>query len=316
MKLNEIVNKTNICAIGNVDYEVDGIAPALLAGKNEIAIAFNDWEIANTVAEVVLTDIMLKKTTKTLLVPMASVYEAAVELAHMFVKLGFYADYSKTVDYKISSKLVRFGPRCKIAKTARIESFSTIGANVTIGENVCIGENVSIGSDVKIGDNVIINAGAKIASPPFYQYGNRRYNDFFGLGTVLIDNNVSIGVNSIIQRGTFSHTIIGANTAIGDLVIVGHDVSVGDNCLISTKTGIGGGAKLEDEVSVYGQCAINNNVIIGKGAIVKADTSVWKNVAAHTIVSGRYGREHKNELMLQAKLRAIAKGGLKNGRLL
>lgn len=308
--LKDLTGDGNFSVTGGSDNpQLTGIAPAMLADKDEIAIAYNKREIKNTKARVILTKPVLYRTEgKLLLFSTQSVGEAAVELAKLFIAAGVYSDYSKPLEYTIDSNLVRYGQNCLIAETAHIESFVSIGDNAVIGDNCYIGENVTIGSDVVIGNDVVLKPGCRIGTPAFYYYSSPQKKLFSGIGTVIIGDGVSIGTNTVIQRGGFSNTVIGDGTAIGDLVMVGHDVVIGDNCLIVSQSGIAGGASLEDNVRIYGQCGISEKVCIGKGVKVHGKTAVWKDVPAGMVISGAYGREYKRELRINRLLEKMIPG--------
>lgn len=307
MILKDLVSNKKYCYSGDGDIDIQGITFADCASEDEIAIALTEREIDNTKAKVVLTSLPVQRTDKIILFTVYGIYEAAVELAERLIEAGYYPDYRLPASYTLTKDLVRIGKDCHIADNARIEGFTTIGDNVIIGENTWIGENVSIGSDVIIGSGCIIKAGAKIGSPSFFTYREDAPCTFAGIGTVILSDNVSVGVNSVIQRGTFSNTIVENDTSIGDLVVIGHDVSLGEHCLIVSMTGISGGVSTEKNVRVYGHSCVAENLHIGRNAVILGNSAVWRDVSAGDVISGLYGREHKEEIKLAAVLRRMAK---------
>ncbi|MBR3746498.1 MAG: UDP-3-O-(3-hydroxymyristoyl)glucosamine N-acyltransferase, partial [Selenomonadaceae bacterium] len=116
---------------------------------------------------------------------------------------------------------------------------------------------------------------------------------------------VEIGSNTVIQRGTFSDTIIGAGTIIGNLVELAHDVKIGEDCLIVSQVGICGNVTIGKRVQIFGQAGISNWVTIGDDAIVLAKSLVTKNIRAGQKVSGMFAREHRDELKHLAKLKKV-----------
>jgi len=308
MILQEVLLEAGLVPPKNSNIDVSGISTVKYADSDEIAVAFRYCDVATAKTNIVLTDINLTERDKLLIFPVTSVFESAVSIARVFIKHGVYPDYNDICRYKIDGNMVRWGEDCNIGYGTRIDSFSEIGSNVSIGNNTIIESNVYIGSGTVIGDNVIIRHGARISSNPFNFYGETAYNNYPGIGNVIIGNNVIIGTNTVIQRGTFADTVIESETAIGDLVVIGHDVYIGHNCLIVSATGISGNVTVEDNVKIYGQCGINNFVTIKKGAVIMGKSSVIKDIPARSIISGNYGRTHKDELRLQAKMRRLIKG--------
>lgn len=297
------------------DCDISGVAYARQAKENEIAIARCDEEIKLTAASVVLTELTMIDTNKQLLFPFDSLYEVAVVLAELFVAFNYYPDYSKMPEYKLINGN-RIGHNCRISDTAVMGGFVSIGNDVVIGDRCVIEDSVFIGSGSVIGDDVYIRSGSRIGVSPFFQYGSNRYNRFSGLGKVIIGDQVSIGANSVIERGTFADTIIGTDVAIGHNVIIGHDSIVGAHSLIVTNTAMAGEVVIEKNVKIYGCCNINNNVTISHGSIIKGASNVWKDVASGEVISGCYGRRHAEELKIQAKLRRLILGGKRNGWML
>ncbi|RZK36159.1 MAG: hypothetical protein EOO61_10820, partial [Hymenobacter sp.] len=99
-------------------------------------------------------------------------------------------------------------------------------------------------------------------------------------GRVVIEDFVEIGANCTIDRGVTADTLIGAGTKIDNLVHIGHDVTVGKNCLIAAQVGIAGATVLEDEVILWGQVGVNKTITLGKGVEVLGQSGVTKSLPA------------------------------------
>ena len=133
----------------------------------------------------------------------------------------------------------------RIGKNCEIGSFVKIGPGVSIGDNCLIGDNVSV-YYAKISNNVKIYQGVKIGGEGF---GFIAKKDFFKkipqLGRVIIDENVEIGCNSTIDRGSIGDTVIRKkNTMIDNLVHIAHNVKIGENSIIAAMTGISGSTEI------------------------------------------------------------------------
>lgn len=175
-----------------------------------------------------------------------------------------------------------------------IGAFATIGRNTSIGEGtsiaegVRVGNNVTIGRDcfihpncviydgVEIGDRCVIHSGAVIGADGFgYVKGSDgSYQKFPQIGRVLIGNDVEIGANSCIDRGSLGDTTIGDGTKLDNLVQVAHNVSIGQNVVIAAQTGISGSCVIEDNCVIGGQVGIGDHATIKTGAVIGSQAGV------------------------------------------
>ena len=172
------------------------------------------------------------------------------------------------------------GPAAQIGRGTRIGANTVIGPGVTIGRDCEIAPNVTIGFAL-IGDRVRIAAGAVIGEPGFgATAGPRGLIDIPQLGRVIIQDGVSIGANTAIDRGAFDDTVIGENTKIDNLVQIAHNVRVGRNCVIAGQTGISGSVTIGDGVQFGGQTGVADHLTIGAGARVGAGAGVMRNIPA------------------------------------
>ena len=147
---------------------------------------------------------------------------------------------------------------------------------VTIGNNVVIHANTVIKEGTVIGDNVTIDSNNSIGNYSFeYMAGKQhRYERVESVGRVIINDNVEIGCNNTIDRGTFGDTIIGAGTKIDNLVQIGHDCKIGKDCLLVSQTGFAGHTMLGDNVIVHGQAGTAGNLSIGSNSVIKAKSGI------------------------------------------
>lgn len=153
-----------------------------------------------------------------------------------------------------------------------------IGNRVRIGSNCIIHPNVVIMDHCVVGDHVIIQPGTVIGSDAFYynKKTNREvhYKKMLSCGRVVIEDHVEIGANCTIDRGVTGDTVIGAGTKIDNLVHIGHDTTVGRNCLFAAQVGIAGATIIEDDVILWGQVGVSKTLTVGKGAEVYAQSGV------------------------------------------
>lgn len=161
---------------------------------------------------------------------------------------------------------------------------AVIGNNVQIGENCVIYPNAVIMDHTVIGNNVIIQAGTVIGADAFYYNKKMDRPVYFkkmqSCGRVVIEDFVEIGANCTIDRGVTADTVVGAGTKMDNLVHIGHDVTIGKNCLLAGQVGIAGATVLEDEVILWGQVGVNKTITIGKGAEIMAQSGVSNSLPA------------------------------------
>jgi UDP-3-O-[3-hydroxymyristoyl] glucosamine N-acyltransferase len=153
-----------------------------------------------------------------------------------------------------------------------------IGKGVKIGDNCIIHPNVTLMDYTEIGDNVIIQSGTVIGSDAFY-YNTKKNRDVWykkmqSCGNVIIEDNVEIGANCTIDRGVTASTRVGKGTKMDNLVHIGHDTNVGQNCLFAAQVGIAGACIIEEGVVLWGQVGVSKTLTIGANAIVNAQSGV------------------------------------------
>ena len=181
---------------------------------------------------------------------------------------------------------VEVGHGAVIGEGAQIGAGTTIGAGAVIGPGVAIGRDCSIGATSVIhfsliGDRVRILAGAKIGEAGFgVTVGPKGLMDIPQLGRVILQDGVTVGAGSCIDRGAYNDTTVGENTKIDNLVQIGHNVTLGRNCVLAGQVGIAGSVTVEDGVQFGGRCGVADHLHIGAGARVAAASVVAKNVPA------------------------------------
>lgn len=178
------------------------------------------------------------------------------------------------------------GPGAVVGSGAQIGRGTVIGPNSVVGPGVAIGRDCEISANVTIGfaligDRVRILAGAVIGEPGFgATAGPAGLIDIPQLGRVIIQDGVTIGANTCIDRGAFDDTVIGENTKIDNLVQIAHNVRVGRNCAMAAHTGISGTVIIGDGVQFGGRAGVADHVSIGDGARVGAASGVMKDIPA------------------------------------
>ena len=300
MKISELTKLCGYEFFGE-DLDVCSIRCFDHANENDIAIIKDLDCIEQTKAKCVLLSPTVVNTNKTILFTCDSIDLASVKLGKLLKEKNPYKEQKQ---YKRQGHFFVAG-NVKIGKGTVIGPNVCIEANTVIGNDCYISSNSYIGAGTILGNNIKVGSGTIIGADSFYHYYDQGLQEFEGLGRVIIKDRVSIGNNAIIQRGTFSDTIIGDRSKIGNLIDIGHDVEIGCDCKVVSQTGIASDVKIQNNVIIYGHVAIANYVCIGENAVIHAKSLVTKNIPQNQHVSGIFAQEHKKELRMQAKLRRI-----------
>ncbi len=199
---------------------------------------------------------------------------------------------------------VVIGPRARIGDRTVILSHVSVGAGAQVGADCLFHPGARIGDRVVIGQRVIIHHNASIGGDGFSyvtpepgsvesakatgQVGAtntilRRINS---LGAVVLGDDVEVGANASIDRGTISDTRIGRNTKIDSIVQIGHNVQIGENCLLCGLVGVAGSVKIGDRVVLAGQVGIGDNVTIGNDSVIAAKSGVGTDVPPRSVMFG------------------------------
>ncbi|MBP9753345.1 MAG: UDP-3-O-(3-hydroxymyristoyl)glucosamine N-acyltransferase [Proteobacteria bacterium] len=179
-----------------------------------------------------------------------------------------------------------------IKKGAKIGNNSIIKAHTVIGENVVIGNNTTIEPHVTldycfIGDNVYIKPGARIGQPGFgFHMDEKGHFDIPQLGCVIIEDDVHLGANTTVDRGSQSNTIIKKGTRIDNLVQIAHNVEVGEKCVLAAQVGIAGSTKLGRFVIAGGQVGIIGHLNIGDYSKLSVRSLITRSIRENDTVAG------------------------------
>jgi len=169
---------------------------------------------------------------------------------------------------------------------AEIGEGTLIGAGAVIGPNVRIGRQAAIGAQVTIlhafiGNRVIVHSGARIGQDGFgFIPGAAGHLKVPQIGRVVIQDDVEIGANTTIDRGSNRDTVIGEGTKIDNLVQIGHNCVIGRHCLIAGQAGISGSVTIGDFVMIGGSAGLRDNITIGNGAQIAARSAVGSDIPA------------------------------------
>lgn len=187
---------------------------------------------------------------------------------------------------------VVFEPGVVVGAGARVGRGTRVGANTVIGPGVQIGRNCRIGPNVSlffalIGDEVKLSAGVRIGEAGFGAAASAQGPvDVPQLGRVILQDRVTLGANSCVDRGAFADTVVGEGTKADNFVMIAHNCQVGRHCLMAAFTGLSGSVTVGDGAIFGGRAGVGDHLRIGEGARIAAGAGVLKDVPAGETWSG------------------------------
>ncbi len=179
-------------------------------------------------------------------------------------------------------------PTAHIGENVSIGPFSVIHGNVVVGNNVIIENGVTIYESVRVGNNVRIKSNTVIGTDGFgFEYSEENIpTRIHHLGGVCIEDNVEIGCNSVICRGTIDDTVISSDVKIDDHVFIAHNVFIGQRSMIIAGTEVSGSVTIGDDCWIAPQVTILNKISIGNGSVIGIGSVVIRDVEAGVVVAG------------------------------
>jgi UDP-3-O-[3-hydroxymyristoyl] glucosamine N-acyltransferase len=299
---------------------VDSIASLKHAGPSDLSYADEKFhsEVGASRAGCVLVasgeweskTIILVKNPK-----LAFAKAAAWLLAEADLEIGIHP--SATV-----APTAKLGERVKIGAGAVLEAGASIGDNTVVEAGCYVGRNTLIGNDctlyprvviykdVRIGNRVIIHAGAVIGADGFgFVSDGAAHVKFPQIGQVVIEDDVEIGANTCIDRGSLETTIIRRGVKLDNLIQIAHNVEIGEDTVIAAQTGISGSSTLGARCIIGGQVGMGEHARLGDNSIIGGQGGVLngKHIRGGEVLWGTPVRPLREFLLQQAYLARLAK---------
>jgi UDP-3-O-[3-hydroxymyristoyl] glucosamine N-acyltransferase len=285
---------------GNADLLVSGVAPLDRAGPGEISFLVKPkfrGQLETTQAGAVIVHPSLDGAIDRTLLLCANPYLAFARiLAHFHpaphLPQGLHP--AASVDpTAVVAATATIGAGCVVGAGARIGAGSVLHANVTvyphaeIGRNCLIHAGVVIREQCVVGDRVIIQPNAVIGSDGFgFAPDGQRYEKIPQVGRVIVEDDVEIGASSCVDRGTLDDTRIRRGTKVDNLVQIGHNVQVGEDCILVAQVGIAGSAEIGRHCTFGGQSATSGHLKIGDNVTIAARGGVSSHVESNQVMAG------------------------------
>ena len=205
-------------------------------------------------------------------------------------------------------------PECAtIGANTVIGAGVTLGSGVRIGANCVLGDGVSVGNATELLPNVTVYPGSVLGERVIVHSGTRVGVDGFGyvsgggihtripqVGGCVIEDDVEIGANCTIDRGSIGRTVIGAGSKLDNLVHIAHNVHIGPRSMLVAQVGVAGSTRTGEGVAMGGQAGLVGHLKIGAGARIGAQAGVIGDVGPGEVVSGYPARDHRTYLKAMA----------------
>jgi UDP-3-O-[3-hydroxymyristoyl] glucosamine N-acyltransferase len=336
----EIAAALGADAEGDLDLRVSGAAEPATAGPQHLALAMDPKYAGGIAQGAALAALVWTGADWRAMGLKAAIFAPRGRLA--MAGLSRMMDAGPQIALGVHPMVI-VDASAQIGAGAAIGPFVVIGAGVKIGENARIASHVSIAEGAEIGSDALIMAGARIGARVIIgdrficqpgavigsdglsfvtpeksgveeiretlgQRGDihaQSWTRIHSLGSVQIGDDVEIGANCAIDRGTIRNTTIGSGTKFDNLVHVAHNVQIGRDCMICGQVGIAGSARIGDRVVLAGQCGINDNIFVGDDVICGGSTKVFTNAPAGRVLLGYPAVKMETHIEMQKALRRL-----------
>ena len=300
--------------IGDEELTINGVSSIENANEGDITFLSNkkySKYLNDTKASAIVIDRSVsipKSSKKTFLIVKNSYLTFALLLTEVNKKIGiekigienpnFIHKSSKIQQNIYLGAFCYIGENVEIGNKSKIYPYSYIGNNVKIGENTIVYPGVKIYDNCIIGDHCNIHANSVIGSDGFGFAPNskKEYTMIPQIGNVIIEDNVSVGSNTVIDRATLDSTIIKKGTKLDNLIQIAHNVIIGENTVIAAQTGISGSTTIGNNNLIGGQVGIIGHLKMGDNVKFGAASKVIKNIKQNQTVFG-YPSMEKNEFL-------------------
>ena len=198
------------------------------------------------------------------------------------------------------------GRNVRLGRDCVIERHAVVGDGAVLGDECLVGAHASVGPAVELGARVVVNPGARVGGPGFaYAASSEGHVPLKHVGRCILEDDVEVGSNTTVDRGSIGDTVVGAGTKIDNLVQIAHNVRIGNRCIIMSQAGLAGSTVLEDDVLLAGQAGLAGHLKIGRGARIAAQAGVIGDVPAGSTYSGYPARPHREVLRQAAALKRL-----------
>ncbi len=317
IKLSYIAKEIGGLLIGE-DCEVTGVASINKAKEGDITFLFSKKYIESakksTASAFIVTEEIIIENKPRILVKNSSLAQAKVlklfypekRQSHFISEKAHISEDVILADNITIMDFVYISSGVTIGEGSVIYPFVYIGENVKIGKNVMVFPHAVIMADTEIGDDSIIQPGAVLGADGFgYAFNGVSYEKIPQVGKVVLGKSVEIGANTTIDRATLDTTEIGEGAKLDNLIMVGHNVKIGDHTVMAGQCGVAGSTEIGKYVVMGGQVAIADHIKIGDRVMIAGRSGLMSNVESDRKIAGSPAIDLRNWLKIQAYIEKL-----------
>ncbi len=310
---------------GSPETKVSDVAKIEEAGENSLSFIANpkyeEYLYTSKAAIIIVNESLeLTKPVNATLIRVKDAYSSFAFLLEKYNEIisenkkpgieqpSFIAASAKIANDAYIGAFAYVSENVTIGKGCRIFPGCYIGCNVIIQDNVTIYAGVKIYDDCTIGNNVVIHSGAVLGGDGFgfAPLADSTYKKIPQIGNVIIEDNVEIGANTTIDRATLGSTIIRKGVKLDNLVMIAHNVEIGEHTVIAAQTGISGSTKVGKNCVIGGQVGMVGHIHIADGTRINAQSGLSKSITSpYSTLNGSPAFEYKSSLKSQAIFRNL-----------
>ena len=298
--LGELAKHVNGRVIGDENIQITSVAPLPDASEGDITflsnVKYNKY-LTSTKASAVIVANEQSTTAKAMLITDDPYYAfcRVVEFmfghrAHNNCGISTQASIAQTAQIGQDTNIHGFATICdnvKIGNRCQIYPGVFIGPDTIVGDDCIIYPNAVIFENCVIGNHVIIQSNASVGQDGFgFATHNGVHHKIPHIRRVILEDDVEIGANAVVERGSLQDTVIGRGCKIGDLVAIGHGAKLGSGCLLVPQVGIAGTAQLGQYCVLAGQSAVVGHIKVGNMVMVGGQSAVINDVPDGQVLVG------------------------------
>jgi len=307
--------------VGRRDIRLAGVAPLETAGPGDLAFLASrshlpDFRLSNAGAVLLTEEFAEERPGPSTRIVVTDLRVALARAASAIIPEGpiFWGVHSSAT----VGRGAHWQGRIALAAGASLGRDVTLGRDCVIGRNAIVEDGAVLGDGCLIGSHAQIERGAVLGRKVILKPGARVGGVGFAFaaapaghvairhaGRCVIEDEVEVGSNTTIDRGSIGDTVIGSGTKIDNLVQIAHNVRIGKHCIIMAQVGLAGSTELEDDVWLAGQAGLAGHLNVGRGARVAAQAGVIGDVDPGCTVSGYPARTHREVLRQAATLKKL-----------
>ena len=316
--LQELAEMVGGKVIGDGTVEISGVAAIEEAQPGQITFVANPKylpKLKETRASGVIVSPEILRAEK----PLLSVANPYLAFARI---LGLFSE--KSYEPKGVDPRAWISPTAKLGKDLTIHPFVSIGDRCTLGDRVTLYPGVTLGEDcaidsdsvlhpnvslyprTTIGKRVILHAGVVVGSDGFgYAKDGKKNVKVLQVGGVIIEDDVEVGANTTIDRGTLGNTILRKGVKIDNLVQVAHNVIIGEDSIIVAEVGISGSTKIGSNVTIAGQVGLVGHITVGDNVMIGAKSGVMNDLPPNQSYLGTPAIPHREALRIMGSIQKL-----------